>query len=125
MTPTASATPDVLGRAGPFTLSATCVQDGADVLFTLFIAGPAATVDGYITREGPLGTATTLVSGMQFANSSQAPVALVTVGTAPVQASKAHYSGSIFTTAGNIRAEGSFAASAGGCRVSFVSYPFA
>ncbi|MDO8210647.1 hypothetical protein [Conexibacter sp. CPCC 206217] len=124
MTPTPSGTPHVLGRAGPFTLSATCTQDGADVLLTLFVAGPAATVDGYITREGLGGTNTTLVSGVQFADSSSSPVELVSVGTAPIRGPRARYSGSIFTAAGGVQAEGTFAASAGACRASVVSYPF-
>lgn len=122
LTATSSATRQTIGRAGPFTLSATCRQDGGDVELTLYVAGPAATVDGYITRNIPAGT--TLVTGIPFPDSSQSPEPLATVGTGPALSTAAYYSGNIAAATGGLHAEASLAVIGDGCRVSLVSYPF-
>lgn len=119
LTATSAGTPQTIGRAGPFTLSATCRQDGGDVVLTLFVAGPAATVDGYITSGG-----TTLVTGISFDDSTSSPEQLATVGGGPVPSTAAYYSGNIFTATGGLHAESTLAIVAEGCRVSVVSYPF-
>lgn len=121
MTATPAGAPQVVGRAGPFTLSATCRQDGGELESTLYVAGPAATVDGYITRS----SGTLLVSGVQFPDPSQSPEPLATVGTAPITTTQAWYEGNIFTARGGLHAEALLAVAGGGCRISVVSHPFA
>lgn len=117
---TISATRRVIGRVGPFTLSASCTQSGGFVTLTVYAAGPAATVDGSITRLAGLN----LVSGMAFADSSQTPVQIGSFGNGPGMSPTAYYAGNILTGAGNLHAEAVFGVSAGRCRVSVVSYPF-
>lgn len=121
MNVSADTRPSAIGRAGPFTLSASCIDSGSGVTLTVYASGPAATVDGSITRV----SSTTPVSGMPFTDSSQTPVEVVSVSTGGVLGPWAYYSGNIVSAAGNIHAEGVFTASAGRCRVSVVSYPFA
>jgi hypothetical protein len=109
-----------IGRAGPFTLSASCAETGVNLdELIVYVEGPApATVDGYFTT--PAGT--TMVNGQLFPNS---PVTLPSLNVPAGGTATAYYEGNVFSSAGNIHAEASFGLSSGRCRVSEVSYPFA